>query len=365
MIEIPDLPRGFTPEYLTELFKQESLLPTDSRVAGVDKQQVGDGTGMMSEVARLVLDYEGDGDGTPKSFIAKYASQNETNRGIALQYKLYERETRYVSELDRLTSARTPKAYVCDLQGDRFLILMEDMTDYQVGSQVEGADLVQSEIAIDELAKLHASFWNRVDHLDWVPHIANSYHANNMHQLGIMGFDGVIEKFANCVPGEVRTIKEDFLAAVPNLQARMDSAPVTLAHGDFRMENLLYGCQPGHDPVSVIDWQGPLRARGMNDVALFLGQSTTTEVRRAHERDLLARYVRGLAEEGVPDISLDAAWEDYRHTVLYNWLYAIVVAGTLDASNDKAYAWMSEMLRRQVAAMRDLEVLPLLEEHLP
>ena len=181
-----------------------------------------------------------------------------------MQYKLYERETRYVSELDPLTTARTPEAYVSERQGDRFIILMEDMTDYKVGSQVLGADLAQSQIAVDELAKLHAAFWNKVNHL----------------------------------------------ASVPNLQAYMDSAPLTLVHGDFRMENLLYGCEPGHDPVSVIDWQGPLCARGMNDVALFLGQSTTTEVRRAYERELLARYVQGLQAWGVEDISLAAAWED-------------------------------------------------------
>ena len=74
-----------------------------------------------------------------------------------MQHKLYERETRYVSELDPLATARTPEAYVSERQGDRFIILMEDMTDYKVGSQVLGADLAQSQIAVDELAKLHAA----------------------------------------------------------------------------------------------------------------------------------------------------------------------------------------------------------------
>lgn len=362
MVAIPELPSGFSKGFLTEVLQQQKLLPETGRVSSVAREQLGDGTGMMSEVARLVLTYEGASADLPTSFIAKYASRNETNRGIALQYNLYERETRYVSELDPLTSARTPKAFVCECRGDRFLILMEDMTDYEVGSQVEGADLRKSEIAVDELAKLHSAFWNEVDALDWVPRIANSYHAENMHQLGIIGFDGAIEKFPDLIPDHIRSIKEDFLAAVPNLQAYMDSAPLTLVHGDFRMENLLYGCEPHHDPVSVIDWQGPLCARGMNDVALFMGQSTTTPVRRAHERELLRRYMGGLKGEGVRVESTNTVWEEYRRSILYNWLYTIVVAGTLDSSNEKAYAWMSEMLRRQVAAMHDLEVLPLLAE---
>ena len=362
---IPDLPDGFSKKFLTEVFHHKRLLPERSRVLRVVREQVGDGTGMMSEVVRLILTYEGASGDLPTSFIAKYASQNETNRAIALQYKLYERETRYISELDPLTSARTPKAFDCKRQGDRFLILMEDLIDYEVGSQVEGADLKKSEIALDELAKLHSAFWNQVEGLNWVPHISNSYHADNMRELGVLGFDGAIEKFPHLIPEHVRAIREDFHAAVPKLQAFMDTPPITLVHGDYRMENLLYGCEPGHDPVAVIDWQGPLLARGLNDVALFLGQSSKTSVRRAHEKTLLARYLQGLEAGGVEGLAFDQAWEDYRRTILYNWLYVVVVAGTLDSSNEKAYAWMSEMLKRQVAAMEDLEVLPLLKEFLP
>lgn len=362
---IPELPAGFSEAFLTEVLHRHELLPESGRVLGVVHEQVGDGTGMMSEVARLVLSYDGASDDLPTSFIAKYASQNETNRGIALQYNLYERETRYVSELDPLTLARTPKAFVCERQGDRFLILMEDMVDYEVGSQVKGADLPKSETAVDELAKLHSAFWNQVEELDWVPHIANSYHADNMRQLGILGFDGAIKKFPQLIPDHIRAIREDFHAAVPNLQAFMDTPPVTLVHGDYRMENLLYGCQPGHDPVAVIDWQGPLLARGLNDVALFLGQSTKTSIRRTHEKRLLERYLRSLKAGGVDGLKFESVWEDYRRTVLYNWLYVIVVAGTLDSSNEKTYAWMSEMLKRQIAAMEDLQVLPLLCEFLP
>jgi aminoglycoside phosphotransferase (APT) family kinase protein len=141
----------------------------------------------------------------------------------------------------------------------------------------------------------------------------------------------------------------------------MASSPVTLCHGDYRMENLLYGIKPEHDPIVVLDWQGPLRARGMNDVALFTGQSTKTEVRRDHERTLLERYMAGLAERGVAGLEWDAVWEDYRRSMLYNWVYVTVVAGTLDASNETAFAWMKEMVARQSAVSEDLEVFQLLD----
>ncbi len=360
MRRLPELPRGFTSEFLTTILLDHGALPEGGRVATVRSAPIGEGTGMMAELAKLTVTYEGNRGDAPRTFVAKYASQNETNRRIALSYNLYERETRFVSELGPKTSVRIPRTYYSGRDDDRFLILMEDMTDYQVGSQVEGATLRQTELAIAELAKLHSAFWNRADELDWIPHIADSYHADNMRALANQGFDTVMQRFGDFVPDHLPTRREVFLGAVTELQRRMDTPPVTLCHGDFRMENLLYGCRPGHDPVAVLDWQGPLRARGMNDVALFLGQSTRTDVRRKHERDLLDGYLAGLKAGGVTGLTRDAIWHAYRQTILYNWVYVSVVAGTLDASNERAYAWMSQMVARQSEASDDLEVFQLL-----
>ena len=100
--------------------------------------------------------------------------------------------------------------------------------------------------------------------------------------------------------------------------------------------------------------------RGMMDVTLLMGQSTQTEVRRTHERLLVQRYLDGLAELGVKNYGFDEAWDDYRHAHLHSWVYAIVVAGTLDASNERAFAWISQMLARQLATTDDLDLLDLL-----
>jgi hypothetical protein len=48
-------------------------------------------------------------------------------------------------------------------------------------------------------------------------------------------------------------------------------------------------------------------------------------------------------------------------SVLYNWIYVTVVAGTLDVSNPTAYAWMAQMVARQSAASDDLGCYDLLK----
>ena len=360
MRSIPEMPAGLTPELITELLQEEGTLPTGTTVSAVTLDQVGDGTGMMAELSKVSLSYNGDPGDAPTSLIAKYASQNPTNREVAIQFNLYERETRFASELDPQTSARTPRTWFSGRDEDRFLILMQDMTDYAVGSQVEGADLHQTELAIDELAKLHATFWKRVDNIDWIPAAADSYHADALQAMAVDGVGNLADRFGDFLAEEMKTGGDAFRAAIPLMQQWLVQDPMTLVHGDYRMENLLYGVTADHYPVAILDWQGPLLARGMLDVALFLGQSTRTDIRRSHEKALLRRYLDGLKAGGVTPDSFDDVWEEYRRTVMYSWIYVVSVAGGLDSSNEKAFAWMSQMVARQTAASQDLNVFELM-----
>ena len=60
------------------------------------------------------------------------------------------------------------------------------------------------------------------------------------------------------------------------------------------MPNLLFGVEPHHHRLAILDWQGPLIAKGMFDVALLLGQNMKIEVRQKEEKHLLNRYIAGL-----------------------------------------------------------------------
>ena len=174
------------------------------------------------------------------------------------------------------------------------------------------------------------------------------------------GWDPMVKAFGEFVPESVRDHRDRFLEAVPALQLERMSGPNTLCHGDFRMPNLLFGVDPGHHPLAILDWQGPLIAKGMFDVALLLGQNTKTEIRQKAEKQLLERYRRGLKNHGVEGLTFESIWDDYRRCILYNWVYAAVVAGTLDPTNEAGKAWMGQMVARQSSASEDLEVFDLL-----
>ena len=101
-MHLPMFPEGLTAAWLTQVLREKGLLSDRNGVSEVIREQVGDGTGMMSELCRVRLNYAEGIDSLPSSFIAKYPSQNPTNREMAMSYNLYEREVRYFAELDPL-----------------------------------------------------------------------------------------------------------------------------------------------------------------------------------------------------------------------------------------------------------------------
>ena len=53
-----------------------------------------------------------------------------------------------------------------------------------------------------------------------------------------------------------------------------------LVHGDYRLDNMLFG-QPGADrALTVVDWQTVTWGPAMTDVAYFLGCALPSELRR-------------------------------------------------------------------------------------
>ncbi len=323
-------------------------------------EPMGAGVGMMSAMSRIHLDWE-DGEGKPDSVVVKLASDNDTNRGVAEQFNLYLKEVRYYRELAPKTDRISPTIYASALDDDQsFFLLMEDVSDYRMGSQVDGANQEEAGLCVDLLSTLHASFWNDIESVQWLPHMSHSDNARNMAAGCDVGWAQLMDYFGEFVPASIQARKDDYLASITSLQEQLDVAPRTLIHGDFRMDNMLFGQAPDHEPLLVVDFQGPLKGSGIQDMGYLMGHSVQSEVRRAHEKAFIQRYVDGLAARGVQDYGFDQAFEHYRVAILYSWTVAVVIAGTMDPTNERGFAWMSRMVERNGIAIDDLDCLKLI-----
>jgi aminoglycoside phosphotransferase (APT) family kinase protein len=317
----------------------------------------------MARVCGIDVEY-GRGEG-PASLIAKFPTTVEANLGVALHFDIYRREVSFFRQVAPLCDVSVPGVLLAEAAGpDDFVILMEDMAGYRTGDQVAGCTPEEAEACIDQLAVLHARFWNQVDDpvFEFAFLHAPSKHSTGMHQAAVDGWSPMIANFGADVPDALEAARQRYLDAVPAMQLWMASDPITFVHGDFRMDNLLFGTAPDHAPVVVLDWQGVLRSKGVQDVAYFLSQSIDPAQRRAHERDLVERWRTGLEARGVTGYDAAQAWWDYRAAVLYLWVYVTVIAGALDPSNDRGRQFMSVMIRRAAAAIDELDCLELLPD---
>ena len=330
------------------------------KLKNINLVPMGEGVGMMSSMSVIELEWESSND-LPSSLVLKLAAENETNRAVSQQFNLYLKEVSYYKDLAPRTTARSPRVYASEIDEEHnFFLLMEDVSSYRMGSQVDGATAEECELCIDFLVNLHASFWNQLNGIGWLPNMSGSDNAKNMALGCEAGWPQLQEIFGKFVPSNIEAERERYLKAIPSLQAQLDQQPKTLIHGDFRMDNMLFGQAPEHDSLLVVDFQGPLKGNGINDVGYLLSHSAKTEVRREHERSLIERYSSGLINAGVKDYSFKKAWNDYRIGVLYSWTVAVVIAGTMDPANDRGFAWMSKMVERNGIAINDLDCLSLL-----
>ena len=67
----------------------------------------------------------------------------------------------------------------------------------------------------------------------------------------------------------------------------MSTGPVSIIHGDFRLDNLFFSTT---GEITAIDWQFTSKARGIYDVAYFLTLSMAEELDQTELASLLSFY---------------------------------------------------------------------------
>ena len=109
----------------------------------------------------------------------KFPATNEANLAVATAFDLYRREVLYYRDIAPRSKAWTPTIYFADIADDGvdFLLVMEDLSHYRLGDQVEGCAIDDARAGVDWLGRQHASFWDAVDDptLEFLPYVAPSY----------------------------------------------------------------------------------------------------------------------------------------------------------------------------------------------
>jgi hypothetical protein len=344
-------PRALEPAWLTDVFQSAGF---DVCVRAVRSEPIG--TGQMAHAERIFIEYKGAASGAPTTLVGKFPSPHEASRaaGAAGGYRA---EVLFYTELADSLSIRTPACYYGAISEDSstFTLLLEDMAPARQGDQIAGASDEQIEAAVVNLAGLHAPRWNApsLREIDWIPVGANPTYG----QFIRLATPAFLERYAEKLPGEDVEVLQAFAEKVDRwveTQPRNE----TLVHGDYRLDNLLFGAEEGGVPVAAVDWQTLSVGAGGRDLAYLLGNSSAPDRRRAHEDRMLDTYRRSMAELGAP-LSVDTVREEYRHGSFQGPFITILGAMAV-GQTERGDEMFVAMAHRSATQIRDLDALSLL-----
>ena len=366
MVEVPISTEAADAAFVTAALREGGVLGSDSAVAEVSHETIGEGVGIVGQLARLSLHYEGTAAGAPGTVILKIPSAFPENRAVGDHYDFYQREGRFYQQLADKIPMRTPRCYWNHIDPDAatYGMLLEDLGDRTMISQVTGVPGDRAAAALRSLARLHGAWWgaSSLDALTWMPRMDDP--VNLAAGQGYRdSWPVFVERIEGGIPDEAIGIgertKEQFEALV---HKGMAEAELSVCHGDYRGDNLMFDDpSSGDDEVAVLDWQIAYRGPAVSDVAYFLCQSLTLDERRAHEPDLVRGwYDRVVAElrteqgRELDDYPFELAWDQYRQSALGTTVYPVIGLAQMEPANERGLQLLRTMANRAFTACLDL-----------
>jgi Phosphotransferase enzyme family len=311
------------------------------------------GTGQMSQTYRVTYTHAE----TTGTVVVKLASHDPTSRATGVGLGAYFREVAFYQRLSGRIHGPIPQCYLAEYDPSEgwFTLVLGDAIGAQQGDQVAGCDANTAEIVMRALARLHAPVFN--DLATGTSDFLNLPNPIDQTLLSTL-LPGFLARYGDQIAEEHAEVCRRYVAVADAHTADV-RAPLGLVHGDFRLDNFLFG---GSGECLVVDWQTVTWGPVMLDAAYFLGGSLDVEERRAHEARLVRVYYDTLLQHGVANFSWEQCWGEYRRQVY--WGVAMVVAAAMVVERTKrGDAMFMAWLRRACQQVLDLGSLDLLPEN--
>lgn len=348
----PHEPEGLTAEWLAATI--------GAPVSDFSLEQIGVGVGLLGRLYRVSL--TGDAT-TPATVIAKFPTLDEAARAnVAAPLGFYSNEVNFYNEGAPLTPIATAHMYNASFDeatGD-FILLMEDIANKRCEDQTVGCSVADAQTAIDAIARMHAHWWgNDFAQLPWIKVYSDPPYPQIIAAMFKQSWPIALDIVGDTLTPEIRAFGDRFPDLVEWFFEKASEPPLTLCHGDYRLDNLFFGTQPDHAAVTALDWQICFKGNPGYDLGYFISQSLATDVRRGAHDALIDRYAASLGSAGI-DVDRAALDDSVARTIAYCFIYPIAACGQIEVTAPRMVELCRGMTARSVAAIEDVNALALL-----
>lgn len=315
------------------------------------------GTGQMSECYRIRLSYADAPavPGRPESVVLKVAATDPVSRQTGLALGLYEREVRFYADIaPRLGGPIAPCFHAAvDTSTGAFDLLLGDAGPAVVGDEIAGATVEQAHLGVAELGRLHGPLLGdtALAEAPWL----NRESPLNQAMIAPL-YAGFVDRYGEQIAPEHRTVCERLVASFDGYLTQ-EGAPDRiqgLMHGDYRLDNLLFGTAGADRPLTVVDWQTVSWGPALTDLSYFLGCALPTRDRREHYAALLRAYHQALGPAA--PLTLADVTEGVRRQSFFGVMMAIVSSMLVERTERGDRMFMT-MLQRHCDHVLDTDAL--------
>jgi hypothetical protein len=361
---LPRLP-GTGPSSAGEVTAEWLTTHVGSSTSGAVAQRVSslDGTTGTTDRRRLAVEWNeaGRSAGLPENLFVKSTPLSAKNRTMVATLGMAVNEARFYNQAAAELEGVAPHAWYAHAgAGARFLIVLDDIVaaggrPYALADE---CDLAHAQGLVDAFAALHARFWESTrltGDLSWVRTWSTRTGYGVLKIFYARGRRGALRRDRPEVTPAVREVSAALDRHAAAYYREFESGPLTLLHGDSHLGNT-FAWPDGRS--GLLDWQVIWRGPGLREVSYWMTAGLEPELRRAHEKDLIARYLDGLRTGGVDDVpSLAAAFDRYRLFAAEAW---DATAMTVNWPGLQAQENTDAAFRRTCAAVEDLDTAALM-----
>ena len=353
-LTVPQSLSDITPCWLTKALNAGRSSGGPS-VTGYTAETLAEGKGFMNQLFRLGLQFDSGSGDQADTVIAKLPSTDPLLRTVFDRMGQNRREVGFYRNLTDSPHMPIPRVYhsAMDPCTGNSVLLLEDLSSLRQGDSVAGCTLAEARLCIGQLARFHASWWGSplLDGLDWMP--LREADTDAYERIYPGAWAALVEKAGEGMPPGLRVLGDHLISDMRRIKTRLSRPPLTVVHGDYRLDNCFFSTGANTQQVVVIDWEFCTKGRGVYDVATFINEAFSPRKRREVEMGLLREYHSILQEHGVRGYTFEECMYDYRLSMLDLFVFWIITGGHCNYEGERAAVYLRNTLERLHAAIVD------------
>lgn len=336
---------------LTNALRGKGCLSDRDYVTGWRQEKLG-GFGLIGMATRIRLEYSNSNDLSPASVIIKCP-----NPAFPDSFPLALVESQfYSSNFHLLANLKVPTLYFAevDTSNETCLIILEDLNDDGFITQLNGCSLEQATLALEEISKFHAFWWN------YEPS-STQFWIQKPKSTSIFKFcRHWLLSYTGDWPDMLGETPSLLVKNIDKIAHKLEGDSHTLVHGDFHCQNMAFGMNKSSEDVTFIDFQCMQLATPMLDVARFIATSLTIDTRKTIEAELLSSYHGELKKYKITDYSSSEWTDDYRRALLWNLVTPLALHVRNIITTKSEWGKDLPILKRCIAVIEDWDAVSML-----